>query len=170
MEMAAIGPEDRLTVRRAKNAELSRGPLDELIDFIAAASQNGIEKPIRDLVAVRAAQMCGYASCLDMHIRQARAHGEHELRLHHLVVWRDSALFGPRERAALAWAEILTERPGEAVPQEIYESVRAQFSDSEISDLSLVVMAVNCWNRLHAGLRSISSSANPVFLLDPVQR
>jgi len=166
MELVSICPDEKLSARSANNAELSPDPLDELIDFMAAASNNVIEEPIRDLVAVRAAQMSRYASCLDMHVRQARSHGEDELRLHHLVGWRDSSLFGPRERSALAWTEILTERPGEAVPQGIYNDVRTQFSVREILDLSLVVMAVNCWNRLHAGLGSVPNFA-PQEELEP---
>lgn len=77
----------------------------ELSNLLRSAT---IEESIRDLVSIRASQLNGCAFCLDMHVKEAHLHGERELRVHHLAAWRESTLFSPRERAALAWTEALT--------------------------------------------------------------
>jgi AhpD family alkylhydroperoxidase len=102
-----------------------------------------VTQPLAEQVAIRTSQLNGCGFCLDMHIKQAKLHGERELRLHHIAVWRESTLFEPRERAALAWTEVLTRLPEQGVPDELYERVRTQFSEKEISDLSFVVMLNN---------------------------
>ena len=78
-----------------------------------------------------------------MHVKQAKIHGERELRLYHLAAWRDSTLFAPRERAALAWTEVLTRLPKQGVPDDIDERVRTQLSEKEISDLPFVVQILS---------------------------
>ena len=105
-----------------------------------------------------ASQINGCAFCLDMHVKQAKIHGERELRLYHLSAWRESTLFAPRERAALAWTEVLTRLPEQGVPDEIYERVRTQLSEKEISDLTFVIVAINSWNRLNVGFRTVPGS------------
>jgi AhpD family alkylhydroperoxidase len=88
------------------------------MEFSTALKNSAIEESIRDLVSIRASQLNGCGFCLDMHVKEARIHGERELRIHHLAVWRESTLFAPRERAALAWAEVLTKLPEHGVPDE----------------------------------------------------
>jgi AhpD family alkylhydroperoxidase len=128
-----------------------------------AMMTSSIEEPIRDLVALRASQINGCAFCVDMHVKQARIHGERELRLYHLSAWRESTLFSPRERAALAWTEVLTRLPEQGVPDEIYERVRTQLSEKEISDLSFVIVVINSWNRLNIGFRTVPGSADAKY-------
>jgi alkylhydroperoxidase family enzyme len=84
-----------------------------------------------------------------MHVKRIIIHGERALRLHHVAIWRESNLFAPRERACLAWAEVLTQIPAQGVADEIYERVRTQLSEKEISDLTFSVMAINAWNRVN---------------------
>jgi len=128
---------------------------------------NGIiEQTIRDLVAIRASQINGCAFCLDMHIKEAKIHGERELRIHHLAAWRESTLFVPRERAALAWTEVLTKIPEQGVPDDIYERVRTQLSEKEISDLTFLVMSTNAWSRLNIAFKSVPGASDKVFGLD----
>ena len=91
---------------------------------------------------------------------------QRELRLHHLPVWRESTLFSPRERAALAWTEILTRLPEQGVADDVYDRVRTQLSDKELSDLSFSVMAINAWNRLNVGFRTVPGSADKAYGLD----
>lgn len=138
----------------------------KFIEFNALAKESVIEEPIRDLVAIRASQINGCAFCLDMHVKQATIHGERPLRLHHLASWRESTLFAPRERAALAWTEILTQLPPQGVPDDIYERVRTQLNENEISDLTFVVMAINAWNRINVGFRTVPGSYDKAFGLD----
>src|SRR5262245_23905533 len=92
-----------------------------------------IERPLMDLVNLRASQVNGCAFCVDMHVKEATIRKERPLRLHHVAIWRESPLFSARERAALAWTEILTRIPRDGVPDDIYDRVRAEFSEKEIS-------------------------------------
>ena len=87
-----------------------------------------------------------------MHVKEAKIHGERELRLYHVSIWRESPLFSARERAALAWTEVLTQLPPHGVPDEIYNQVRAQFSEKELTDLTFLVMGINAWNRVNVRL------------------
>ncbi len=101
-----------------------------------------------------------------MHVKQATIHGERPLRLHHLAVWRESTLFSPRERAALAWTEVLTQLPAHGVPDELYERVRGQLSEQEVLDLTHAVMGINAWNRINIAFRSEPGSRDKAWGLD----
>lgn len=138
----------------------------KFVEFNLAVKSSSIEQSIQDLVSIRASQLNGCAFCLDMHVKQATIHGEKPLRLHHLATWRESTLFAPRERAALAWTEILTQIPAQGVPDDIYERVRGQLSEKELSDLSFAVMAINAWNRINVGFRTVPGSYDKAFGLD----
>lgn len=138
----------------------------KFIEFSMLLKSGAIEAPIIGLVEIRASQMNGCAFCLDMHVKEAKIRGERELRLHHIAIWRESTLFSPRERAALAWTEALTRLPEHGVSDDIYESVRAQFSEKELSDLSFAVMAINGWNRLNVGFQTAPGSADKAYGLD----
>jgi AhpD family alkylhydroperoxidase len=132
-------------------------------EFGLALKTSPIEESIRDLVMIRASQMNGCAFCVDMHIKQATIRGERELRLHHIVIWRESPLFSARERAALAWTEVVTKLPEHGVPDEVYEHVREQFSEPEISDLTFVLVLINGWNRLSVAFRNVPGSADAAY-------
>ena len=138
----------------------------KFVEFNLAVKSSSIEQSIQDLVSIRASQLNGCAFCVDMHVKQATIHGEKPLRLHHLATWRESTLFAPRERAALAWTEILTQIPAQGVPDDIYERVRGQLSEKELSDLSFAVMAINAWNRINVGFRTVPGSYDKAFGLD----
>lgn len=138
----------------------------KFMEFSTALNNTTIEQAIRDLVSIRASQLNGCGFCLDMHVKEARIHGERELRLHHLATWRESTLFAPRERAALAWAEVLTKLPEHGVSDEIYDRVRTQLSEKELSDLTFDVMAINAWNRANVAFKTVPGSADKAFGLD----
>ncbi|CAB3627299.1 carboxymuconolactone decarboxylase family protein [Achromobacter pestifer] len=144
------------------SAELSK----KYMDFSAAMKKVPVIEEFGDLVDIRASQINGCGFCLDMHVKQAKLHGERELRLHHIAIWRESTLFSPRERAALAWTEALTTLPPHGVSDEVYEHVREQLSESEISDLTFRVVAINGWNRLNIAFRAVPGSADTAFGLD----
>jgi AhpD family alkylhydroperoxidase len=129
----------------------------------AALKSSAIEETIRSLVEIRASQMNGCAFCVDMHIKQARIHGERELRLHHVAVWRESPLFSARERACLEWTEVLTKLPEHGVSDDIYSRVRAELSEKDISDLTFQVMAINSWNRANVAFQTVPGSADAQF-------
>jgi AhpD family alkylhydroperoxidase len=138
----------------------------KFIEFSTALKDSAIEEPIRNLVVTRASQLNGCGFCLDMHIKQAKIQGERELRLHHLAIWRESTLFVPRERAALAWTEVLTRLPEHGVPDDIYEHVRTQFSEKELSDLTFLVMSINAWNRVNVAFKTVPGAHDTAFGLD----
>ena len=139
------------------------------VDFGNHLKNSSIETAIVDLVDIRASQMNGCGFCLDMHVKQATLHGERPLRLHHVAIWRESTLFSPRERAALAWTEALTHLPPHGVPDDVYEQARAELSEKEIVDLSYVIMVINAWNRINVGFRSVPGSLDKPYGLDKAE-
>ncbi|WP_110654686.1 carboxymuconolactone decarboxylase family protein [Salinicola halimionae] len=136
------------------------------IDFNMALSQSDVIKEVKHLVTLRASQLNGCAFCVDMHVKEAKIDGERELRLHHVAVWRESALFTPRERAALAWTETLTRLPEHGVDDGLYDHARSHFSEAELSDLTFLIVAINGWNRLSIAFQAIPGSADKAFGLD----
>jgi AhpD family alkylhydroperoxidase len=125
-----------------------------------------MDKTLAVLVDIRASQLNGCAFCLDMHVKQAKMHGERELRLHHVAIWRESPLFTPKERAALAWTEALTRIAPEGISDAAYAEVREQFPDEELSELTWRVAAINGWNRMNVAFRNAPGSLDKMFGLD----
>jgi AhpD family alkylhydroperoxidase len=107
-----------------------------------------LERPLSDLVALRASQINGCAFCIDMHWKDARAVGESEERLYSLAAWRESPLYGERDRAALALCEAMTLISGSHVPDDVWEPARAAFTAEELAQLVFAITAINAWNRL----------------------
>lgn len=120
----------------------------------ASFEKSGLEESLRHLVKLRASQINGCAFCIHMHATDARKHGDSEMRLYMLNAWRESPLYSDRERAALAWTEALTLLPQTGAPDADYELVKAQFSEAEQVQLTLLIGAINVWNRLQVGFRA----------------
>jgi len=152
--------------QRLNYAQHSPELFKKLSDLSAALKGSAIEQKIRDLVQLRASQINGCAFCLDMHVKEAKIHGESELRLFHVAIWRESNLFLPRERAALTWTEAVTRLPEGGVPEELYERVRAELSEKEISDLTFSIMVINAWNRASVAFKAVPGSADKAYGLD----
>jgi AhpD family alkylhydroperoxidase len=138
----------------------------KFIELSMAMKDSPIDQALRDLVNMRASQLNGCAFCLDMHVKEAKLHGERELRMHHVAVWRESTLFSARERAALAWTEALTRLGDEGVSDALYAEARAQFAENELSDLTFQVMLINGWNRANVAFRNVPGSQDKSFGLD----
>ena len=124
-------------------------------------SQSGLEKGLLDLVFFRVSHINACASCLDMRSKDLRAEGESEQRLYVLEAWRESPFYSDRERAALAWAEAVTTLRDKEVPDDVYEQARAQFSEAELANLTLAVIAINGWNRLNIAFRTEAGGYQP---------
>ncbi|ASS56612.1 carboxymuconolactone decarboxylase family protein [Rhizobium leguminosarum] len=152
--------------QRLNYAQQSPELFKKFMEFSMALRSSVIDEKLQALVEIRASQINGCGFCLDMHVKQAKIHGETELRLYHVAIWRESNLFVPRERAALAWTEALTNLPEGGIPDEIYERVRGQLSEKEISDLTFVVMAINAWNRVNVGFKTVPGTADKAYGLD----
>jgi alkylhydroperoxidase family enzyme len=101
-----------------------------------------------------------------MHVKEAKLHGERELRLYHVAIWRESPLFTPRERAALALTEALTQIAPTGVSDALYAELREQFSEKELSTLTFRVMGINAWNRANVAFRSTPGAYDKAFGLD----
>jgi len=122
---------------------------------------SGLEHSLLELVKLRASIINGCAYCVDMHTKDARAAGETEQRLYAVSVWRETPFFTPRERAALAWTESVTNVSHTAVPDDAYAEVRQHFGEAEIVNLTLAVVAINGWNRLAISFRAPVGSYQP---------
>ena len=120
-----------------------------------ASKASSIETSIKELVKIRASQINGCAFCLEMHTREARALGESEARIYLLNGWRESPLYNERERAALEWTESLTLLAQTHAGDDAYAAARKQFSDQELTELTVGIGLINLWNRIQVGFRAI---------------
>jgi AhpD family alkylhydroperoxidase len=116
-------------------------------------NRGGLEPGLLELVKLRVSYMNGCAYCVDMHTIDAREQGESEQRLYAVPVWRDTPFFTPRERAALAFAESVTELGRDGVPDVVFDEARAHFTDAELVKLVMAVIAINSWNRFNVAFR-----------------
>ena len=126
-----------------------------MIAVETAIEKSGIEQGLIELVRLRASQINGCAFCINLHVEVALKHGETNKRLHLLDAWRESPLYSARERAALNWTEILTKVSETRAPDEEYELLKPHFSETEIAYLTLLIGAINLWNRVQIGLRAV---------------
>jgi AhpD family alkylhydroperoxidase len=115
----------------------------------------GLERSLIELVKTRASQINGCAFCINMHTADARKNGESEARLYLLNAWRESPGYSDRERAALAWTEAVTLIAETRAPDDLYEAVRAQFSEAETVNLTMLIAAINAWNRIAISFRAV---------------
>ncbi|MCK6629990.1 MAG: carboxymuconolactone decarboxylase family protein [Anaerolineae bacterium] len=124
-------------------------------------NESGLEPSLLELIKTRASQINHCAYCIDMHTKDARANGESEQRLYGLSAWQEAPYYTERERAALAWTEALTLIAENGVPDELYAQTRQHFSEAELVNLTLAVIAINGWNRIAIGFRVEVGSYQP---------
>lgn len=148
--------EPRLDVRHAP-----AGVLKAMMGFETYLAGSGLDRKLLNLVYLRASQINGCAYCIDMHSKDLRAEGETEQRLYLLNAWRESPFYTERERAALAWTEAVTLVTDGHVPDEVFEQARSQFSEQELANLTLAVVAINSWNRLNISFRTVAGGYQP---------
>jgi AhpD family alkylhydroperoxidase len=137
--------------------------LKKLVDLGTAGKEGPLGLTILDLVNIRASQLNGCAFCLDMHSKEAKIHGERELRLYHVAVWRESPLFSAKEKACLDWTETVTQLNGHGIPDEAFERVREHLSGEELSQLTFAIGAINFFNRLNVASPVQPGSMDEVF-------
>ncbi len=112
------------------------------------ARQCGLEAPLLELVRIRVSQVNGCGYCIDIHTKDARAEGESEQRLYCVSAWREAPFYSDRERAALAWAEAVTKLSEGEIADDVYQNAREHFSDTELVNLTMAVIAINGMNWL----------------------
>jgi AhpD family alkylhydroperoxidase len=122
---------------------------------------SGIESKILHLVKVRASQINGCAYCIDMHTKDARSAGETEQRIYALDAWRETPFYTDKERAALALTEAVTLIREGHVPDDVFETAQAQFTEAEVVNLTLAIATINAWNRLAITFRSVPGEYQP---------
>ncbi|HEY3947570.1 carboxymuconolactone decarboxylase family protein [Phenylobacterium sp.] len=128
--------------------------IEPLIKVAADLEKVGLEPILTELVKIRASQINGCANCLHMHTADTLKYGERPERIFLLNAWRESKMYTPRERAALAWTEALTRVADTGAPDEDFAAIKAEFNDEQIVHLTVLVGAINAWNRIAIGLRA----------------
>ncbi|HEY5032239.1 MAG TPA: carboxymuconolactone decarboxylase family protein [Actinomycetes bacterium] len=128
--------------------------LSKAMSSLEAASRKvRLEPSLQELVRARASQLNGCAYCVDMHSRDAVEGGESTRRIFLLPVWRETALFTPREHAALALTEAATRLTDGPVPDDVFAAAAAEFDETELAELIWTITVINAWNRLGATAR-----------------
>jgi len=135
--------------------------LKALLSLEKYVAECGLDEKLIHLIKMRASQINGCAFCIDMHSKDARAAGETEQRLYELDAWRETPFYTDRERAALEWTESLTLVSQTHVPDAVYAEVKKYFSEKEIVDLTLIVSAINTWNRIAIAARAVPGHYRP---------
>ena len=147
--------------QRIDHARAAPRGFQAMLGLQTYVNNSGLEHSLLELVKMRASQINGCAYCLDMHSKDARAAGETEQRLFLLDAWREAPMYSARERAALEWTEALTLITEGHVPDEVFRSVREHFSEEELANLTLAIVAINGWNRICIAFRVLPGTYQP---------
>lgn len=127
------------------------------VNALAAVNKHvlSIDDKLRAIVELRVSQINGCVFCVDLHTTQARDAGETQQRLDCLTVWHESEFFDNAERAALAWSEAVTLLPDSNAPDDLYEDLRAHYTEQQVVDLTFIVSLMNAWNRMAVSFRHL---------------
>ena len=139
----------------------ARGAYHAMLGIEHYLQQCGLEESLQNLIKLCVSQINGCAYCIDMHWKDLKAAGESEQRLYGLDAWEESPYYTERERAALTWAESVTNIQEGHVPDGVFERVKEFFNDKELADLTLAVTAINSWNRLSIAARTVPGTYQP---------
>lgn len=140
----------------------------EMLKVEGVLGDLSIDVLMKELIKIRASQLNGCAFCLDMHVKTARKHGEREMRLHHVAIWRESSLFSAKERMALELTEALTRIAPEGLSDEIYNRAKTVLSEQELCDIVFSIAQINAWNRLGVAFRTDIGSMDKAMGLPAV--
>jgi AhpD family alkylhydroperoxidase len=146
----------RIDIAKHLNSGLGRALFN-----LSSEAEKGLERPLFELVKIRASQINGCAYCIDMHTKDARLAGETEQRIYALNAWRETPFFTDRERAALEWTEAVTRVGDTHVPDEIHARVSQHFNETELVALTFAVIVINSWNRLAVSFRAPVGTYQP---------
>lgn len=148
---------------RINYRSIAPGVLEQLMNVEKYISTTGLEHELLTLVKVRASQINGCVWCLDMHTKDAKSAGEDEQKLILLPAWREALVYTDRERAALEWTERITQISdiNYKISDDIYDSVKQQFTDKELVDLTMAVVAINNWNRFNIAFKNVVCDYQP---------
>lgn len=140
---------------RASYQKAAPDVVQGMLALSKVVEKSGLAPELIDLVDYRVSQINGCAFCLDIHSKDLRARGQTEQRIYMLSAWREAPnIYNARERAALAWAEAVTLLKNQEIPDDVYEQARAEFSETELAQLTLSVVVINGWNRFNIAFRT----------------
>lgn len=139
---------------RLNYAKAAPAAFQAMLALQATVDASGLDETLLNLVKLRASQVNGCAFCIDMHVRDAKATGETDERLYLLDAWREVDVYTSREQTALAWTEKLTRLAGTHVDEADFAAARGEFSEAELANLTLTIVAINGWNRFNVGFRT----------------
>lgn len=142
-----------MSTLRLPYSQLSPDVYKGLLAAKKALAGSSLGLPLIELVYLRISQINGCAFCLEMHAKALRDGGTPQTKLDSLAGWHISGHFSEAERAALAWAESLTDIARTHAPDEVFEPLKAHFDDVQISDLTYAISLMNAFNRLAIGMR-----------------
>lgn len=130
--------------------------LIEMNDAVTkAAADAGLDPLVVELCKIRASQLNGCAYCLDMHVKDARQHGETDQRIYLLSAWRETDLYTGQERAALALTEAMTAlSETQDVPDEVYRQATAVLTEDQYTVIGWAITVINAFNRLNVTSRT----------------
>lgn len=138
---------------RLKNRLAAPAVFPAMMALQKVVNDSSLEPALLELVKLRASQINRCAFCIDMHYADALAAGESPERLYLLNAWEEVDIYSAREIAALRWTEALTRLADAPVSDALFSSVRAHFSEAELLELTLAIVAINGWNRFNVGFR-----------------
>ena len=146
----------RLDLTKHLNTNLGRAML-----ALSTETAGALDHTLFELVKIRASQVNQCAYCIDMHTKDARAHGETEQRIYALSAWRETPFFSARERAALEWTEELTRLADRDVADDLYERVKAELGEADLVALTFAIVVINGWNRIAKPFRAPAGTYQP---------
>jgi AhpD family alkylhydroperoxidase len=115
-------------------------------------AESGLEAVLMEMVRLRASLMNGCEYCIRLHTAELKKHNETAERIASVADWRNSEAYTQRERAALGWAEAITNIQDGHAPDVVYDEVRMHFNEAETVNLTLVITTINAWNRIAISL------------------
>jgi AhpD family alkylhydroperoxidase len=142
--------------------KISPDTYQAMLGLEKTVNASGPAASLLHLVRLRASQINDCAHCIDMHAKDLRVQGENEQRLYLLSAWREAPVYTERERAALAWTEAVTLIADSHAPSEVYEEVRKHFTDAELVNLTLAIVAIEGWNCLNIAFRTVPGTYRAV--------
>jgi AhpD family alkylhydroperoxidase len=153
-------PQERTVTQRLDYNRIAPNGVKALGGVYGYVRQSGLPTELVELVYLRISQINNCAFCLDMHTRDLIKKGVKTEKLALLQAWREAGpLFSARERAALAWAEIVTRVAETNVPDEAFQAARATFEEKELVDLTIAIGLMNAFNRMAISFRNTPQAA-----------
>lgn len=134
--------------------KLAPASFKALLELSSSVYAGPLPRTLVDLVFLRVSQINGCGYCVDLHYRDLAERGESPRRVNAVAGWRESPFFDDKERAALAFAELVTSIPQRDLDDAAYTEVRRHLDEAEMAQLGFAVATMSAWNRLNIAFRT----------------